>query len=169
MLLEVRRGVNAQQPQRPPEIPEDPVFNTALLRLPAETRFPIPGTGVVQRIAVDLLTRLLTMAARDQRDTRLRGNARTGIPEIKYLPAHGDRLFVSGDGGPCKPASSPWCPAGANRDKISNNGHDGKGTRTANNRGVPARLQRVNLLRLQSLHQGPNEDGDVNIFIYLNF
>lgn len=111
MLLEVRRDVNAQQPQRPPEIPKDPSFNTALLRLPAESRFPIPGTGVVQRIAVDLLNRLLAMGARDPHDARLRANARTGIPVIKYLPAYGDRLFVRGDGGPCKPASSPWCPA----------------------------------------------------------
>lgn len=44
--------------------------NWDLLRLPAETRFPVPGTGAVQIIAAYLLTRLPTMAARDHYDTR---------------------------------------------------------------------------------------------------
>lgn len=52
------------------DISEDPNFNWVLLKLPTETKFTLPGTGVVQRIAVDLIARLPTMAARDQHDAR---------------------------------------------------------------------------------------------------
>lgn len=64
---EMRRDVAGdRQQQPPPEVPEDPNFNWALLKLPAETKFPVPCNGIVQRIAADLLARLPTMAARDQ-------------------------------------------------------------------------------------------------------
>lgn len=44
------------------------VLNWNLLQLPAETNFQDPGTWSVQRIAWDLLTRLLTMTASDQHE-----------------------------------------------------------------------------------------------------
>lgn len=40
------------------------------MKLPSETKFTLPGTGVVQRIAAHLIARLPTMAARDQHDAR---------------------------------------------------------------------------------------------------
>lgn len=70
VLVDVPRDVAAQAPPRAPEYPEDPAFTWNLLRLPHETSFPVPSTGAVQRIAADLLTRLPTVAARDQHDTR---------------------------------------------------------------------------------------------------
>lgn len=66
------REVNANQPQQAhqADIPEDPNFNLALFKLPAETRVPVPCTGIVQRIAAYLLARLPSLAARDQHDAR---------------------------------------------------------------------------------------------------
>lgn len=40
------------------------------MKLPAETKFPVPCTGLVQRIAADLLARLPSLAALDQHDAR---------------------------------------------------------------------------------------------------
>lgn len=68
ILVEVRQEVNTNQPQRPAETLEDPALNWTLLRLPAETKFLVPGTGGIQRIAVDLLTRLPSTNALDQND-----------------------------------------------------------------------------------------------------
>lgn len=66
------RGEVANQPNQAPavDVPEDSNFNWTQQKLPAETKFPVPCTGVVQRIAADLLARLPTMAARDQHDAR---------------------------------------------------------------------------------------------------
>lgn len=71
-ILTMRREVAANQTQQAqhPDVPEDPNFNWALLKLPAETKFPVPSTGIVQSIAADLLARLSTLAARDQHDAR---------------------------------------------------------------------------------------------------
>lgn len=70
-ILTTRGGI-ANQPNQAPavDVPEDPNFNWTLQKLPAETKFPAPCTGVVQRIAAVLLARLPTMAARDQHDAR---------------------------------------------------------------------------------------------------
>lgn len=66
------RGEVANQPNQAPtvDVPKDPNLNWTLQKLPAETKFPVPCTVVVQRIAADLLARLPTMAARDQHDAR---------------------------------------------------------------------------------------------------
>lgn len=71
-ILTMRHEVATNQPQQPRhvDIPEDLNFNWVLLMLPPETKFALPGTGVVQRIAVDLIARLLTMAVRDHQDAR---------------------------------------------------------------------------------------------------
>lgn len=47
-----------------------PRRSSVQLELPAETLFPVPCPGPVQRIAADLLIRLPTMTARDQHDAR---------------------------------------------------------------------------------------------------
>lgn len=73
VLQNIRRNlvqVEEAAPAQAPDFPEDPNFNWDLLRTPPETRFPVPGTGTVQRIAADLLARLPTMKARDQHDAR---------------------------------------------------------------------------------------------------
>lgn len=49
-------------------MPEDPYFNWNFLKLPAETKFLVPCTGIVQRIAANLLACLPSLAARDQND-----------------------------------------------------------------------------------------------------
>lgn len=71
-ILTMRREVAANQTQQAQlaDVPEDPNFDCVLLKLPAETKFPVPGTGIAQRIAADLLARLPTLAARDQHDAR---------------------------------------------------------------------------------------------------
>lgn len=71
-ILTMRLEVAANQTQQAqhPDVPEDPNFNWALLKLPAETKFPVPGTGIVQSIAADLLARLPMLAARDQHDAQ---------------------------------------------------------------------------------------------------
>lgn len=71
-ILTLRREAVTQQPAQQPhaEVPEDPAFNWNLLKLPPETRFPVRCTGIVQRVAADLLARLTTLAARDQHDAR---------------------------------------------------------------------------------------------------
>lgn len=68
-ILTMRREVAANQMQQAQhaDVSEDPNFNWALLKLPADTKFPVPGIRIVQRIAADLLARLLT---RDQHDAR---------------------------------------------------------------------------------------------------
>lgn len=71
-ILRMRREVTANQPQQAQQadIPEDQNFNWNLLKLPAETKFPVPCTGIVQRITADLLARLPSLVARDQHDAR---------------------------------------------------------------------------------------------------
>lgn len=56
-ILTLRREAVTQQPAQQPhaEVPEDPAFNWNLLKLPPETRFPVRCTGIVQRVAADLL------------------------------------------------------------------------------------------------------------------
>lgn len=72
-LVDVQRNLRqaaAVAPAPAEEHAPDPNFNWNFLRTPAETWFPVPGLGSVQRIAADLLARLPTMAARDQHDAR---------------------------------------------------------------------------------------------------
>lgn len=71
-ILTLCREAIAHQPQQPQnvEVPEDPNFNWNLLKLPAETNFPVPCTSLVQHIAADLLARLPSLVARDQHDAR---------------------------------------------------------------------------------------------------
>lgn len=78
------RGEVANQPNQAPavDVPEDPNFNWTLQKLPAETKFPVPCTGVVQRIAADLLARLPTMAARDQHDARFELAVMSDWPDL---------------------------------------------------------------------------------------
>lgn len=68
----MRREVTANQPQQAQQadVPADQNFNWNLLKLPAKTKFPVPCTGIVQRITADLLARLPYLAARDQHDAR---------------------------------------------------------------------------------------------------
>lgn len=62
--------------QRPPEpgvdVNEDPDFNWASLRSPLETTFPLPSTGVVQRIAAGLFAKLQAglLSGRDHHEAR---------------------------------------------------------------------------------------------------
>lgn len=66
----------AQTVQRPgPQVadaPEDPDFNWIALRSPLDAPFPLPPTGVVQRIAAGLYAKVNTNAitGRDQREAR---------------------------------------------------------------------------------------------------
>lgn len=48
-ILTIRREVTTNQPQQPrhDDLPEDPNFNWGLLKFPAETKFVMPGTGVI--------------------------------------------------------------------------------------------------------------------------
>lgn len=48
-ILTMRRDVATNQPQQPrhDDLPEDPNFNWGLLKFPAETKFVMPGTGVI--------------------------------------------------------------------------------------------------------------------------
>lgn len=64
------REVATNQPLQPhhDDISEDLNFNWVLLKLPPETKFAFPGTGVVQRIAANLIARHPTIASRDQHD-----------------------------------------------------------------------------------------------------
>lgn len=71
MLAELRArqapaaaAVNAAEP------PEDLDFDWTRLVQPPETSFQVPGNGQVQRMAASLLTRLPTMAGRDQHEAR---------------------------------------------------------------------------------------------------
>lgn len=68
----MRREVAANQPQQAQqaEVPENPNFNWNFLKLSAECKLPVPCTGIVQRIAANLLARLPSLAARDQHDAR---------------------------------------------------------------------------------------------------
>lgn len=64
--------------QQPPaavqgaEVPEDPDFNWFGLRSPLEATFPLPATGVVQRIAAGLFAKLQAelLTGRDQHEAR---------------------------------------------------------------------------------------------------
>lgn len=68
----MRREVAANQPQQAQqaEVPEDPNFNWNFFKLSAESKLPVPCTGIVQRIAANLLARHPSHAARDQHDAR---------------------------------------------------------------------------------------------------
>lgn len=63
----MRREVATKQAQQA-EVPEDPNFNWNFFKLPSETKFPVPCTGIVQRIAANLLACLPSLAARDKHD-----------------------------------------------------------------------------------------------------
>lgn len=64
--------------QRPPpaqpaaNVEEDPAFNWNALRSPLEATFPLPATGVVQRIAAGLFAKVQSgvLTGRDQREAR---------------------------------------------------------------------------------------------------
>lgn len=54
------------------DVAEDPAFNWDALRSPLETTFPLPSTGVVQRVAAGLFAKLQsgTITGRDQHEAR---------------------------------------------------------------------------------------------------
>lgn len=62
-----------QQPAQPVgDVAEDPNFNWHALRSPLEATFPLPNTGVVQRIAAGLFSKLQAglLTGRDQHEAR---------------------------------------------------------------------------------------------------
>lgn len=62
-----------QQPAQPvADVAEDPDFNWHALRSPLEVTFPLPNTGVVQRIAAGLFSKLQAglLTGRNQREAR---------------------------------------------------------------------------------------------------
>lgn len=62
-----------QQPAQPvADVAEDPDFNWQALRSPLEATFPLPNTGVVQRIAAGLFSKLQAglLTGRDQHEAR---------------------------------------------------------------------------------------------------
>lgn len=62
----------AHQNQPAPAVAEDPAFNWNALRSPLEVTFPLPPTGVVQRVAAGLFAKLQAGAitGRDQHEAR---------------------------------------------------------------------------------------------------
>lgn len=54
------------------EVTEDPAFNWNALRSPLEVTFPLPTTGVVQRVAAGLFAKLQAgaLTGRDQHEAR---------------------------------------------------------------------------------------------------
>lgn len=69
----VERMVAHQQPApAAAEVAEDPAFNWNALRSPLEVTFPLPPTGVVQRVAAELFAKLQAGAitGRDQHEAR---------------------------------------------------------------------------------------------------
>lgn len=71
----VERMVAIQQPPaaaQAAEVADDPDFNWFGLRSPLEATFPLPATGVVQRIAAGLFAKLQAglLTGRDQHDAR---------------------------------------------------------------------------------------------------
>lgn len=71
----VERMAACQQPQpapAPAPVEEDPAFQWHALRSPLEATFPLPATGVVQRIAAGLFAKVQSgvLTGRDQREAR---------------------------------------------------------------------------------------------------
>lgn len=71
----VERLAACQRPQQaapPPEVEEDPAFNWHALRSPLDATFPLPPTGVVQRVAAGLFAKVQAgiLTGRDQREAR---------------------------------------------------------------------------------------------------
>lgn len=72
----VERMTNIQnRPQANPaalNAPKDPDFNWAALRSPLDVLFPLPATGVVQRIAASLFAKVQgnALTGRNQREAR---------------------------------------------------------------------------------------------------
>lgn len=69
-----RMAAIQQQPAQPvADVVEDPDFNWHALRSPLEATFPLPNTGVVQRIAAGLFSKLQAglLTGRDQHEARL--------------------------------------------------------------------------------------------------
>lgn len=71
----VERMAAIQRPQQPvavADVAEDPDFNWNALRSPLETTFPLPATGVVQRIAAGLYAKVHSgvLTGRGQREAR---------------------------------------------------------------------------------------------------
>lgn len=69
------RMAACQRPQpaaAPAEVEEDPAFQWNALRSPLDATFPLPATGVVQRIAAGLYAKVQTgvLTGRDQREAR---------------------------------------------------------------------------------------------------
>lgn len=68
-----RMAAIQQQPAQPvTDVAEDPDFNWHALRSPLEATFPLPNTGVVQRIAAGLFSKLQAgiLTGRDQHEAR---------------------------------------------------------------------------------------------------
>lgn len=70
MLAELRAREGPAPVANAAEPPEDPDFDWSSLVMPPETSFQVPGNGQVQRIASSLLTRVPTLAGRDQHEAR---------------------------------------------------------------------------------------------------
>lgn len=76
--------------QRPPQAPapvnveEDPAFQWNALRSPLEATFPLPPTGVVQRIAAGLFAKVQAgmLTGRDQREARFVLDIMADWPEM---------------------------------------------------------------------------------------
>lgn len=54
----------------PDEPPADPAFQWERLCMPPETNFPVPGDGVIQRMATSLYSKIPTLTGRDQHEAR---------------------------------------------------------------------------------------------------
>lgn len=64
--------VHQQPPPAAAEVAEDPAFNWESLWSPLDTTFPLPPTGVIQRVAADLFAKLQSggLTGRDQHEAR---------------------------------------------------------------------------------------------------
>lgn len=70
MITELTARRPAAQPANPAEPPQDPAFDWIRLALPSDTDFQVPGTGLVQRMALSSFARVPTLAGCDQHEAR---------------------------------------------------------------------------------------------------
>lgn len=83
----VQQMVACQRPQQaaaPVAVEEDPAFQWHALRSPLEATFPLPPTGVVQRVAAGLFAKVQSgvLTGRDQREARFVLDVLADWPEM---------------------------------------------------------------------------------------
>lgn len=71
-----------------PEVQEDPNYNWEILRVPADTSFPVPSTGTVQRMASTLLSKLSTLQGEDNHDEKFALQMTSMWPDLSDEDKH---------------------------------------------------------------------------------